>query len=157
MKNTPYVVLVAVLIAAFSINAYANPRGHGFGGPGFGFPDPTLMIEHMADHLDLDDAQRATIGNILEAVRPEAEALREQFRANREALHALDTSDPAYETTLNNLAMSQGQLATEGILLATRIRTEIRAVLTDEQAEKLERGKERMKKRIQRRFGNDQS
>jgi Spy/CpxP family protein refolding chaperone len=157
MKNYPYVILVAVLVAAFSINAQANPRGPGFGGPGFGIPDPAMMLEHMADHLDLDDSQRATIENIVEAVRPEAEALREQFRANREALHALDASDPAYETTLNNLAMSQGQLATEGVLLATRIRTEIHAVLTDEQLEKLERGKRRMKKRIEQRFGGDAS
>ena len=157
MKNTPYVLLVAVLVAAFSINASANPREHGFGGPGFGIPDPEVMVDRMADRLDLDDAQIATIENILVAVRPQAEDLRERFRANRQALHALDTSDPAYETTLNNLAISQGQLATEGILLATRVRTEIRAVLTDEQAEELERGRERMKKRIQRRFDDDQS
>ena len=150
MKHTPYVVLVAVLVAAFAINAQANPRAQMFGGPGFGIPDPEIMIEHMADHLDLDDTQRASIENILEAVQPEAEALRERFRENREALHALDASDPAYDTTLNNLALSQGQLATEGVLLATRVRTEIHAVLTDEQVEKLERGKARMKKRIER-------
>lgn len=157
VKNYPYVILVAVLVAAFSINAQANPRGPGIGMPGFGIPDPGMMLEHMADHLDLDGAQRATIENIVEAVRPEAEALRERFRANREALSALDASDPAYETTLNNLALSQGQLATEGVLLATRIRTEINAVLTDEQREKLERGKRRMKKRIERHFNNDAS
>ncbi len=157
MKNYPYVILVAVLVAAFSINAQANPRGPGFGGPGFGIPDPTMMIEHMADHLDLDDTQRATIGNIVEAVRPEAEALRERFRENREALRALDTSDPAYDVTLNNLALSQGQLATEAVLLSTRLRNEIQAVLTDEQIAKLERSRSRMKKRIQERFGGDAS
>ena len=150
MKNYPYVILVAVLVAAFSINAQANPRGHGIGVPGMGIPDPAMMIERMADHLDLDDAQRATIENIVDAVRPEAEALRERFHANHKALEELDPSDPAYETTLNNLALSQGQLATEGVLLATRVRTEIRAVLTDEQAAKLERGKSRMRKRIER-------
>lgn len=152
MKTTSYVILVAVLAAAFSLSAQANPRMQAFGGPGFGIPDPEIMLEHMADYLDLDDAQRASIENILEAVRPEAEALRERFRENHEALHTLDAGDPAYETTLNNLALSQGQLATEGVLLATRVRTEIRAVLTDEQAQKLERGKARMKKRIRQRF-----
>ena len=109
------------------------------------------MLEHMADHLDLDDTQRDAVNNIIEAAKPEIQALREKARANREALEALDASDAAYSTELNNIAISNGELATEGTLLFTRIRTEVHAVLTDEQIAKLERGKERMKKRFKER------
>ena len=83
------------------------------------------MVEHIADHLDLDDAQRAQVQNIMEAAKPEFEALREQFRANREALESLATDDPAYTAELNDIAASNGRLATEGTLLFTRVRGEV--------------------------------
>ena len=155
MKIYTVAVLALVSLAAFSSTVHAEfgggHRGPFGAGPGLGFGGPELMLEHMADHLDLDDAQRETVQNILEAARPEMEALREQFRANREALRTLDTSDPAYSTELNNIALSNGQLATDGTLLFTRVRTEISAVLTDEQREKLARGKERMRQAFERR------
>ena len=152
MKTLSAVLLAGVLTLALSASAFADfgggPRGgFGPGGPGFGGPE--LMLEHMADHLDLDDTQRATVENILEAARPEFQALREQARANREALQALDVGDPA----VNDIAISNGELATQGTLLAHRVRSEVRAVLTDEQIEKLERSRERMREAAQRRFG----
>jgi Spy/CpxP family protein refolding chaperone len=156
MKNLILAVIAVVLFATLGFDAKAHPRGAAFEhGPGIGMPDPALMIEQLADHLDLDDAQRERVQSILEAVQAEAEALRTEGAANREALQALDTNDPGYETELNNLALSQGRLATEGLLLATRVRNEINAVLTDEQQEKLARGKERMKKAFARRSRQD--
>ena len=154
MKKLTTVLLSLGLMAALSTNVQAGPAGGppGLFGGGPGFPGPGLMLEHMADHLDLDDAQQESVRNILEAARPEIEALRDQVRANREALEALDTSDAAYSAELNNIAISNGQLATEGTLLFSRIRTEVSAVLTDEQREKLARGKERMRKAYGRRL-----
>ena len=155
MKSYTVALLALVSLAAFSTSTQAEPHGGPSGifgaGPGLGFGGRGLMLEHMADHLDLDDAQRESVQNIVEAARPEMEALREQVRANREALRALDTSDPAYSTELNNILLSNGQLATEGTLLFTRLRSEIDAVLTDEQREKLARGKERMRQAFERR------
>ena len=142
--------LVATAVCASAVQAApgGGPRAMFGGGPGFG--DPTIMLEHMADHLDLDAAQREAVQSILAAARPELEALRAQARANHEALQTLDSNDAAYSTQLNNIALSNGQLATDGTLLMTRIRTEVHAVLTDEQQERLERGKERMRKRFER-------
>ena len=152
MKKLIIVLLAAVPLAVISTIALAERGGPpGIFGGGPGFPGPGLMLEHMADHLDLDDAQRDAVSNILEAARPEIEALRERARANREALEALDVNDAAYSTELNNIAISNGELATEGTLLFTRVRTEVHAVLTDEQIAKLERSKERMKKRFRER------
>lgn len=150
MKIHTIAMLALVSMTAFFANAYAGPGGT----PGMMFgggPGPGMMLEHMADHLDLDDAQRESVRNILEAARPEIEALRAQFRANRDALEALDASDPAYSAELNSIAISNGQLATEGTLLFTRIRTEVHAVLTDEQLEKLARSKQRMREAFERR------
>ncbi len=152
MKTLSAVMLASLLTLALSASAFADfgggPRGgFGPGGPDFGGPE--LMLEHMADHLDLDDAQRATVQNILEAARPEFQALRDQARANREALRTLDAGDP----TVNDIATSNGELATQGTLLAHRVRSEVRSVLTDEQIEKLERSRDRMREAAERRFG----
>ncbi len=152
MKKQTIALLAAVSLAAFSTAAFAERGGpHGGFGGGPGFMGPGLMLEHMADHLDLDDAQRDAVNNIIEASKPEVQALRVRVRANREALEALDVNDAAYSAELNNIAISNGELATEGTLLLTRIRNEVHAVLTDEQIAKLERGKERMKKRFKER------
>jgi len=148
------IALLALLsTAVFAATAQAHrggPPGFFGGGSGGAFPGPGLMIEHMADHLDLDDTQRAQVENIMEAARPEFEALREQLRANREALESLATDDPAYATELNDIAVSNGQLATEGTLLFTRVRSEVHAVLTEEQRDKLARSKERMRQAFER-------
>jgi Spy/CpxP family protein refolding chaperone len=153
MKIQTIALLALTAIATCSTSALAAPGGGPgplfAGGPGF--PGPGMMLEHMADHLDLDDAQRDSIRNILEAAKPELDALREQVRSNREALDALGAEDPEYSTVLNNIAISNGQLATEGTLLFTRIRTEVHAVLTDEQREKLARSKKRMHRAMERR------
>ena len=145
-------LLIAVLaVAGFTSTVYAAPGI----GPFAGARDPGFMLEHMADHLDLSDEQRATIEGILDASRPEIQALREQVKANREEIRALDPGSTSYDAELNNIALSNGELATTGTLLAVRVKTEVAAVLTDDQKAKLERGKERMKKRIQSRFNRD--
>ncbi len=154
MKVHTFALLAVLSMAIFATNAQAHrggPPGLFGGGPDGGFGGPGLMIEHMADHLDLDDVQREQVQNIVEAAKPEFEALREQLRANREALESLATDDPAYSTQLNDIAISNGELATEGTLLFTRVRSEIHAVLTEEQLDKLERGKERMHQAFEQR------
>ena len=154
MRVHKIVLLAALSMTAFATTAQAHragPPGFFGGGPDAAFPGPGLMIEHMADHLDLDDTQRVQVQSIVEAAKPEFEALREQLRANREALASLEADDPAYSVQLNDIALSNGQLATEGTLLFTRVRSEIHAVLTEEQLDKLERGKQRLRKAFEER------
>lgn len=62
-------------------------------------------IDRMATRLGLDDTQKQAIENIHLAAQPEIDVLAEQIKANREARQAL----------------------------AERIRSEVDAVLTDEQ------------------------
>jgi Spy/CpxP family protein refolding chaperone len=150
-------LLAFVTIAVISITAYAGdnegrrgPDRHA-GGPGFGMPDPGMIIRKLSKHLDLDEVQRESVKNIMQAAKPELKTLREQFRANQEALQTLDAGDPE----IQNIAISNGELATEGTLLFARIRGEVHAVLTEEQlakaAEMREQRKEDRKERGERR------
>ena len=116
-----YTVMLLAVVSTLALSTSANaefgggPRG--LFGPGAGFPGPELMFEHIADHLELDDTQRESVQNILEAAKPELEALRDQARSNREALMALDTSDAAYSADVNNIAISNGHYAVGKYLL----------------------------------------
>lgn len=117
----------------------ARHQGAGFSQrSGFGFRDPARMVQRLARHLDLDETQEQSIGNVVEAARPEFEALKERARANFKAMRQLTTDDPDYSAKLSNLAMENGELVTEGTLLMGRIRAEIDAELTDEQRAQLD-------------------
>ena len=63
------------------------------------FGDPARLIEMMTRHLDLDDTQSQTVGNILEAAKPEIDALRERMRTSREAMHGRLLADVYAEFT----------------------------------------------------------
>lgn len=149
-------LLAVVSIAMLSAAVYAEDdgrkgeRGPRGGGPGFGMPGmpgPEMMVGRMAEHLDLDDTQRENVRNIMEAAKPEFKALREKAKANREALEALDAGD----AEVQNIAVANGELATEATLLFVRVRGEIDAVLTDEQRAKLAEFKDRKGDRKERR------
>lgn len=144
-----YITTIAALAAlAVSGNAFAqdnegdgherSKRSADHRGPGRGFSDPSKMIERMADHLGLDDAQRQSVANIVTASKPEFEALRDAARENRGAIHALDVDDPDYGSALQNLSVKSGELAAELTLLTGRVRGEIADVLTSEQRQLLE-------------------
>lgn len=84
-------------LLAFASSAHAEP------GAKDALAGPALMTERMAERLELDETQRQSISNILEAAKPEFDALHE---AREE--------------------------------LATRVRSEIDAVLTEEQRAELD-------------------
>jgi len=145
MKRKKLVLLALVSTAVLATGAYADFDGkkgrsdRQFGGMGFGMPNPGMISERMADRLELDETQHESVKNIMSAAKPEIKALREQLRANRDALKTLGAND----AEVQNIALSNGELATEGTLLFVRIRSEIDAVLTDEQRAELAELKDR--------------
>ncbi len=114
-------------------NRHRHGAGHRMNNDAFG--DPSRMLEMMTRHLDLDDTQSQKISNILDAAKPEINALRERAQATREAMHELDVSDSAYGSNLQNLSTEIGALTAEATLLHGRVRADIFAELTPEQRE----------------------
>lgn len=130
-------------------------RGHACMMPGG--HDFDRIVEHLSRRLELDDTQEQAIRNIVEAARPEAEALHGQAKANREALHALSVSDTDYDMKLQNLAAENGELVMQLTLLHGRVMAQVNGELTAEQQAKLSEGRERMRKRFRhhRRHGEE--
>ena len=91
----------------------------------------------MIAHLELDEEQAQIVMNIVEASRPEIEALRQRIRANHEATRSLDVSGADFGTKLQNLAVENGELTAEMTILQGRVRADVHAVLTPEQQGKL--------------------
>ena len=112
------------------------------------FRDPARMLEMMTRHLDLDDIQAQTIGNIFEAARPEIDALRERAEATRKAMYELDVNDPAYGSELQRLSTEIGALTSEATLLHGRLRADVFAQLTPEQRDRAAEGRRTMRDRF---------
>lgn len=106
------------------------------------------LVDHMSGRLELDDTQEQKIRNIIDAAKPEAEALRAEAQANREAMHALDVADEHYYAELQNLATRNGEVVTKLTLLHGRVMAEVSAELSDEQRAEFAEGKDRMHRRF---------
>jgi len=150
-KATLLALLSSALLMSTAQADFDGPQRGGppFGGPGFGMPNAGMMVERMAEYLDLDETQLENVQNIMSAAEPEMKALREQQRANHEALESLGADDPEVQ----NIAISNGELATAGTLLFVRVRGEIDAVLTDEQRARFAEFREQKRDRAERRKG----
>jgi Spy/CpxP family protein refolding chaperone len=120
----------------------AGPQGMGFGGPGMGYGphrmDPEARIERMADMLDLTKEQRDKVRAIVDKSRPQTRELRDKMADNRNQLRTLAQQGSPKEADVRKLADTQGKLMADMIVQRTKVRTEIHAVLTPEQREKLQ-------------------
>ncbi len=143
-----FVVLLVGTVWAESEDGGHRGMHRGHVGMMHGGRDFDRIVEHMSQRLELNDKQELAIRNIVEAAKPEAEALREQAQSNREAMHALDVADADYDVQLQELASRNGELVTQLTLLHGRLRAAVSAELTDEQRAKLSEGRDTMRKRF---------
>lgn len=158
MKKIVALTTAAMLLTAAGSCAFAqDSSGHDGKRHGHGaghrmnheeFGDPARMLEMMTRHLDLDDTQSQTISNILEAAKPQIDALRERGQAARKAMHELDVDDPDYGSKLQQLSTEIGAVASEATLLHGQLRADIFAELTPEQRAQAAEGREGMRDRF---------
>jgi Spy/CpxP family protein refolding chaperone len=150
MKSSIKALLVVMAItgAAGAGLAHAFPPNsahscmHGARSMGFaghdGYGDSDRRIDRMADALNLTKAQRDAMRAIVDKARPQTRELRDKLAENHKQLRALMQQDTPKESEVRQLAEAQGRAMAEMIVLRTKVRTEIRAVLTDAQREQLQ-------------------
>ena len=152
MKKNWFVSLVVltVLIGLAGVaGAQGGPPGHhpghgGWGGPqaddmgGPGEFHHLLHMLRMANDLGVTDEQIEQIEVILNAARPQFEALGEQLRTQGEAWR--EANDPAVfdEGAARQFANSQAALRADVMVLHMQTRAEVLSVLTPEQRDALE-------------------
>lgn len=147
---------VLTLAAGLAVAAPQGGKGgHGdWGGQRSGgrmMTNPERIVERITRQVDLDETQEQTIRNILDAAKPEFEALRDRGRNNMTAMRELDPLDADYSAKLDDLSAENGQLVADGTRLIGRVRGEVYAILTAEQITELEAAGDRMRERFRRR------
>jgi len=105
-----------------------GPGGHGF----------LRMLPRLAEKLDLTQEQQDQIRAIVDAGKPEMEALREQAQTEREAFTDSHEMGDFNEATFRTHFESQAQLHVEMKLIGADMMSQAWNVLTPEQQEELE-------------------
>jgi protein CpxP len=142
MKTLTKSALIGVLLASGVAFAGA-PYG---GGPGnchhgahhaHGFDRHGGGIARMVERLDLTPEQRTTIRGIVDQARPQFRQVRDRMMENRKQLRTLMQQDTYDEAQVRQLAQAQGAAKADMIVLRTKVQSEIRKVLTEQQRDQL--------------------
>lgn len=99
--------------------------------------------ERMAEHLQLDESQKASVSAIFERNRPAQQKLRERGKAHWKAMKSLKPGTPDYSSRAQALADEAGTLARDRVLARTQLNAELATVLTPAQLEKMQEHKGR--------------
>ena len=162
MKTLTKTALAATLIAGsvgLTTMVSAMPFGDGPGcgrggqhmGSGQRVGDRGPNLERLAYRLNMTEEQRAEAKAILDDSRQQMVELRDRMRANRDQIRDLTLQPDFDEAAVRSVADEQGDLKAEMIVLRARQRSEMKAVLTEEQRARLN---EMRKEKRQRGRGN---
>jgi len=149
MNTLLKLVLVVTLIAgSVSLTAMASAMPFG-DGPGCGRAGHYMgagqhpgnrgpNLERLSEKLNLTDEQRAEIKAIMGGSRQQMGELRDKLQVNRDKLRDLVRQTEFDESVVRRIADEQGDMKAEMIVLRARQRSEMRAVLNDDQLARLD-------------------
>lgn len=128
-----------------------GPGGFGMRGPGGfgrgGFGGPLAMMRQ----LDLTDAQRAQIHQVMASHRDELRAVAEKLRAAHQAQREAATAAQFDEQAVRTRAAELAAISADAAVLHARVHSEVFAVLTPEQQAKAAELKAQREARVQQR------
>lgn len=130
-KNTLLGLALATAMAVSTL-AIAAPSGHGEAGHRghHGDRHGQMMMLHK---LDLSDAQRARIKQIISSNREQNKAPRQALQKQRRAFEAMTPDQAGYQAAAAGLAQAAGQEAQARVQQMAHLRAQIYAVLTPAQ------------------------
>jgi Spy/CpxP family protein refolding chaperone len=143
------VTLMAAVGFSQTVVKAAGPghRGGGFGGP---------MMGIYADYLDLTDAQRAQMKDIMTKEKPTIQPLMKQLAESHKQLRQLESAGAFDEAKVRAIATQQAQTMTELTVQKARIKSEMMQVLTPDQKDKMAKFEARRQARFQKHFQHGQ-
>ena len=129
MKKTLMVFAAVGTLVVLLVGAHAVHAAAPFERMRAGF-----LARHIMDDLNLTPDQKAQIKTILTNERPTIQALRQQIEQDNEQLHSKTTYDDAF---VHSMAQQESATLADAIVEREKIRSEIFAVLTPDQQQKL--------------------
>lgn len=106
------------------------------------------LLHRMTEELNLTEAQKAQVRQIIAEEKGNIEPLMEQLRGNRTKLFELSKSGQFDEAAVRAIAGGQASLFTDLIVEKERVKTKVYAILTPEQKTKADAMIERMENRM---------
>jgi len=147
-RKTIAILAVAAILVIGGVFAIAQRAMHkGFGGHGMRGEQRAMM---MLRRLDLTSDQQAKVKEIFEVNKGTVQPLREQLKANHEKLAALGGNFDEGQVTA--IAKEQGELMSQMIVARQKVKSQIFAILTDDQKAKAQQLGQEMKQRFQDRM-----
>lgn len=143
-------VLVSVvsLAGAVAFSEKVTPIAGHEGGIGFG----GRMLGFRTDYLNLTDAQRAQIRNILAKEKPTVQPLLQQLAQGHQQMLEIEQASSFDEAAARTLAAQQSETMAELMVQKARIKSELMQVLTPEQKAKMIQFQARQQARLQKRL-----
>lgn len=124
---------------------YGGPGGRGRGGPGGPMgPDNPMM---MLGRLDLTDAQRGQVKQILDSHRDEQKTLGDREFAAHSALEASIAADGLNEAVIRGKAAEVAAVESDMAVMRARVYAEIFQMLTPEQQAQAKQNQAEMRQR----------
>jgi periplasmic protein CpxP/Spy len=147
--------MVVLMAGAMAMGQTVTPVAYGYGhGRGHGMRGGS-MIGFMIHRLDLTDAQRAQIKQIMSQERPAMKPMMQQMAQSRQQMLQLELSGTFDEAAARNLATQQSQTMADMIVQRAKVESQVIAVLTPDQKTKLNQmitaHEQRMQQRMQQR------
>jgi periplasmic protein CpxP/Spy len=140
------VLSVALTTAAFSQTVVKTHQGMGHRG------GISHMLGFYADYLDLTDAQRAQMKDIIAKEKPTIQSLMQQLRQGHQQMSQLEQAATFDEAKVRAAASQQTQAMTELMVQKARIKSELIALLTPEQKDKMAKFEAKRQARFQKHF-----
>jgi periplasmic protein CpxP/Spy len=147
MKKVIIAILAFAVLATGVMFAVAQRSGDGKKG-GWGKRGGHHRGGMMLRGLDLTDDQKAKVKEIMGASKAKAQALRESLKANRRKMDAATANGAFDEAQVSALAAEKGNLSAQATVERARVKSQIFAILTDEQKAKASEMRSRMKDRF---------
>ncbi len=140
-------IVVAVLGVALTVHAEARFRhaSQTWGGP----PMAGRYLQHLADVLDLTDAQQTQIKQMWKAELPTIQPLLQQLAAQHKQMVAATQSGKFDEAQVRPIANQQAQLIAQLIVEKQKLQSQVYAILTPDQQAKMTRLQQRRMDRMQ--------
>lgn len=153
-KRTIAILAIAILAVGAAFVVAQKAAHHKFGGHGRGFggmDGAGLMLRG----LDLTDDQKAKVKEIMDANRTNIKPVFDSLKDNHKKLADLTANGAFDEAQVQALAAEQGSLMAKLVVEKERVKSQVFAILTDEQKAKAAQMKEQMKERFKDRMKKD--
>jgi periplasmic protein CpxP/Spy len=149
MKKYTIGFLVFALVAISTVFAIGQKdSGNGWKGGrgghrgGFG---------RIAEKLNLTDAQKAQVKDIMEATRAKVQPLKESMKANRQKMNDATANGQFDEATVSAIAQEQATIGAQLIVEKERAKSQMFQILTAEQKTQMQQFEAQMKERFENR------